>query len=176
MKRVLVGLFYTLQGLIHLWLSLIVRVTGSEGSGAALVGLEIMTRSFLVLASCFSFFTVFFLFLKRKSHALFWGLITSVLFNVFSAIGVMASCSAIASGYNVLYSVAMLLTSLIIMVLNAVSVFGLFSIADEEERMHPYAPKDTYASLIPKGRFCTQCGKLVSVELGSCPNCGKELE
>jgi hypothetical protein len=59
--------------------------------------------------------------------------------------------------------------------LNAVSVFGLFSIADEE-RMDAHAPKDTYASLIPKGRFCKQCGKLVSVELGSCPNCGKELE
>jgi len=46
----------------------------------------------------------------------------------------------------------------------------------KEERMDAYAPKDTYASLIPKGRFCKHCGKLVSVELGSCPNCGKELE
>ncbi len=46
----------------------------------------------------------------------------------------------------------------------------------KEERMDAYAPKDTYASLILKGRFCKQCGKLVSVELGSCPNCGKELE
>lgn len=48
--------------------------------------------------------------------------------------------------------------------------------APKEERMDAYAPKDTYTSLIPKGRFCKQCGKLVSVELGSCPNCGKELE
>jgi len=30
--------------------------------------------------------------------------------------------------------------------------------------------------LIPKARFCSQCGKQVSIEAKFCPNCGKEMK
>jgi len=29
---------------------------------------------------------------------------------------------------------------------------------------------------IPRGKFCSQCGKLVSIEAKFCPNCGKGLK
>jgi uncharacterized membrane protein len=175
-QKVLVGLFYALQGLIHVWLFFIIRVVGSLGApGGVLYGLEIMIRSYFVLASCFSLLTVLTLFLKREERALNLGIITLVLFGLFYGFDVIARYYDIARGYYISYTVTRLLLSLIIVVLNVVSVFGLFSIV-KEERMHVCIPKDTSASRIPKGRFCKQCGKLISVELSSCPNCGKELE
>jgi uncharacterized membrane protein len=43
----------------------------------------------------------------------------------------------------------------------------------KEEKTEPTVPAPS-SQQIPKGRFCSQCGKLVSVGEKFCPNCGKE--
>jgi len=174
MKKLLVGTFYILQGICHLILFVFpIRVGATNGGGMA--GLEIMLRGFFALVCGFSLLTGLLLFLEKKDLALRLGFTASVLFILFWGISIIDSYYSIVLGHYVYHYSILLMISLIIVVLNVVSVFGLFSIA-KEKRIYACIPKDTHASLIPKGRFCKQCGKLVSVELSSCPNCGKELK
>jgi ribosomal protein S27AE len=53
-----------------------------------------------------------------------------------------------------------------------VLVVGLAIPKQVEERPSPRPSRQ----LIPKARFCSQCGKLVSIEAKFCPNCGKEMK
>jgi len=47
----------------------------------------------------------------------------------------------------------------------------------EQEMTYKKEPSSTPPPKpIPRGIFCSNCGKLVSVEAKFCPNCGKELK
>jgi len=165
MKRVLVGLSYGLQGIGNLALALFLFSSLTPGGFAF--------GFFLLVPSISSLVAVWFLFTSNVDptymYALGWGTLASALFIILYGILGRQAFSNIVRGYYVYENSIPLLVSSIVLVLNAVSIFGLFSI-DKEEKMHEYVPKDKYASPIPKGRFCKQCGKLASVELGSCPN------
>ncbi len=47
----------------------------------------------------------------------------------------------------------------------------LEEMAHKEETSTTTSPQKT-----SRGRFCSECGKLVSVEAKFCPNCGKEVK
>jgi hypothetical protein len=119
MKRILVGAFYALQGLVNLVMALFL--------GSRVVGLEMMIKAFLGVASCLSLLTALTLFspqahkLGREDSPLFFGLVTSVLFGLFYVWMTLIGYSHVVEQYSSRDAIVLLL-SLIIVVLNAVSV------------------------------------------------------
>lgn len=82
--RLLVGLFYFLQGLGNLVLAFFIRVDVSYGgSGGAAAGMEIMIKSSLVLASLLSFGFILVLYLEFETLTLLSGLLSSLVFGLF---------------------------------------------------------------------------------------------
>jgi len=133
MKRVLVGLSYGLQGIGNLTLALFSLSDLTHGAFGVVI--------FLLLPSIFSLVAVWFLFTSdvdpTHMYALGWGTVASALFLVFywMLIG-QTAYSNIEMGYYVYQSSIWLMVYLGIVVLNAVSIYGLFSIDKEESCMH----------------------------------------
>ena len=119
-EKVLLIAFYTVQGIGNFMLGLAVRVDVSPGgSGGVAAGMENMIKSFLVFASCLSLFTALTLFLRREDWAQPLGIVSSVLFSLFY--GLLAVLQAPIA-------IVVRLLCLVIVVLNAVSIFFLASL------------------------------------------------
>ena len=119
-EKVLLIAFYTVQGIGNFMLGLAVRVdVSSGGSGGVAAGMENMIKSFLVFASCLSLFTALTLFLRREDWAQPLGIVSSVLFSLFY--GLLAVLQAPIA-------IVVRLLCLVIVVLNAVSIFFLASL------------------------------------------------
>lgn len=86
---------------------------------------EILATYYIALASCLSFLTALLLSLGSKRGAWHSGIACSSLFTLFYGFLATASFSSIAEGYY--GNSVLLLLSLVIVVLNVVSVFGLDS-------------------------------------------------
>jgi len=137
MKKVLVGTFYVLQGICHLIVFVFpIIVTGfNRGSIAALgITIGIFGLNYFGLASGLSFLTALLLFLKRKNLALRLGITGSGLLILFYGFLITMSHPYIVLGYypSVYHYCIFLMISLIIVVLNVVSVFGLYRLAKDK--------------------------------------------
>jgi len=121
MKKVLLGVFYTLQGLGNLVLGLFFVSGGLGGGGFAM---EIIIRSFLVFVSCLSLFTSLTLFLRLEKWAQTSGKVSSVLFGAFYVWMAFISYSEIARQYYI-NAVLWLLISIVIVALNVVSIISM---------------------------------------------------
>jgi len=123
MRKILLGAFYALQGLGNLVMALL--ITGSRP-----VGLEMMVKAFLGVASCLSLLTALSLFLPRvreftrEDLPFVFGFWTSVLFGLFYGFMALIGYSHVVQQYYSRDAIVLLL-SLIIVVLNAVSVWLL---------------------------------------------------
>jgi len=139
MRKILLGAFYALQGLGNLIFALFIfGLEGSEGApGGGITGLEIMTKTFLEVVSCLSLLTALTLFMlqARKIRSEKWslvlGMLTSVFFGLFYLFLALMGYSAIGGQYSSLAAIVLLL-SLIILVLNAVSVVFLFELSNNK--------------------------------------------
>jgi len=121
MKKLSVSTFYTMQGLGNLILGFYTRVDGSYGApGGGLAGLENTIRSVLFFASCLSLVTALVLSLRLEDWALPLGEITSVFFGLFYGYLLILQAPI---------TVVVRLLSLLIVVLNAVSVFFLYDLS-----------------------------------------------
>ncbi len=137
MKKVLVGTFYVLQGICHLIVFVfLIIVTGfNGGSMAALEAMiGVFGLNYFGLASGLSFLTALLLFLKRKDLALRLGITGSGLLILFYGFLITMSYPFIVLGYypSVYHYSIFLMISLIIVVLNVVSVFGLYRLAKDK--------------------------------------------
>jgi hypothetical protein len=121
MKKVLVGLFYIVQGIGNL-IFVIGAFTSDPKFG---IGIGF----FLLLPSIFSVLPVWELLKKKIAKALQWGFYASVLFMLFWGIRIVGSYNSIVFGYHVYHYTILLMISLIIVVLNVAAVLGLFSFA-----------------------------------------------
>jgi len=136
MKKVLVGTFYILQAICHLIVFVFpIRVRGFNGGGMA--GLEIMIRYYFALASCLSILAALLLFLGLKYWACnylakYAGIASSSLFILFYVFLITGSSSNIQMGYYVYHYSILLMVSLIIVVLNVVSMIGLYSFVESK--------------------------------------------
>jgi len=134
MKKILLGTFYTLQGLGNLILGLFF-IKG--GRGAIGVAIDIVIKPTILFVSCLSLFTALTLFLprarklRREGWSLFLGIVTSVLFGMFYVWIALISYSEIVRHYSS-YAAIVLLISLIIVVLNTVSVFFLYELTSNK--------------------------------------------
>ena len=126
-ERMLVGIFYTLQGFGNLLFGLLVK----GGLGGVGYIMEIAVKGFLVFASCLSLVTALLLFLRRENWARVFGIVSSVLLGLFYfsiAFGIaeffaFGIAQQVAQQY---YSAtAGLLLSVAIVFLNVVSVIFL---------------------------------------------------
>ncbi len=119
MKKVLLGAFYTLQGLCNLilgWQSLT-----HNGTPQIVIPMGL----FLVFASCLSLFAALTLFLRREVLAESWGIISSFLFILFYGWIALISYSGIMRHYYSRAAIVLLL-SMVIVVLNAASILSLY--------------------------------------------------
>jgi hypothetical protein len=126
MQKVLIGAFYTLQGLGSLALGLFIG--GVPGGGG--FAMEILIKAFLVFASCLSLFTALTLFLRRTNWARLLGDASSILLGVFYAWTAFGIAEAIALGSlrmteQYLIGIVWILASTIIAVLNLIIMFSL---------------------------------------------------
>jgi hypothetical protein len=129
MKRTLLGTFYTLQGIGNLTFGLLALISDY------IFGFLIAAP--LALASCLSILTALLLFLGLKYWAcnyLAWysGIASSSLFILFYVFLITGSSSNIQMGYYVYHYSILLMVSLIIVVLNVVSMIGLYSFAESK--------------------------------------------
>jgi hypothetical protein len=120
MKRILIGLFYTLQGIGNLVFA-IGAFTSDPKFG---IGIGF----FLLVPSIFSFITVWKLFQRKIDQTRAWGIVVSIFFILFYGIFVNDSYSSIVRGMYVYHYFVLLMISLLIIVLNVVAVLCLFSI------------------------------------------------
>jgi len=128
MKRILLGTFYTLQGIGNLTFGLLALI--SDYIFGFLIGAP------LALASCLSFFTALLLFLRREDWALAWGTLSSVLFIFFYGLMARNVYDNIVRGYHPRhYAILWLMVSLIIVVLNVVAIFFLYSLAKDKRKL-----------------------------------------
>jgi len=137
MKKVLVGTFYVLQGICHLIVFVFsIIVTGFNRGSIAALGITIgfFGLNYFGLASGLSFLTALLLFLKRKDLALRLGITGSGLLILFYGFLITMSHPYIVLGYypSVYHYCIFLMISLIIVVLNVVSVFGLYRLAKDK--------------------------------------------
>jgi len=129
MKKVLVGTFYILQGIGNFILGLSTSVEGSYGApGGVLAGLEIMIKTFLVFVSCLSLITALILFLKLEDWSLNVGIITSAFFCMFYGWMALISYNNLVRPHDITRSAFWLMISIIIVVLNALAPFFLYSL------------------------------------------------
>jgi hypothetical protein len=131
---VLVGAFYVLQGMCHLIVFVFpIIVRGFNGGSIAVLGITIgiFGLNYFGLASGLSFLTALLLFLERKNLALRLGITGSGLLILFYGFLIITSHLYIVLGDVYHYSI-FLIISLIIVVLNVVSVFGLYRLAKDK--------------------------------------------
>ena len=122
MKRMLLGAFYTLQGIGNLTFAFLLFI--SPGGRPAGIGFIIGALPFL--ASIFSLIAAFELFKKREDWGSSMGKLSSVLFIFFYGWMVRNAYDNIVRGYHVYHYAILLMVSLIIVVLNALSIFFLY--------------------------------------------------
>jgi len=122
MKNVLMGSFYTLQGLGNLVLGLFFIRGGLGGGGFAA---EIFTKGFLLFTSGLSLLTALTLFSRRKKWAQVPGLVSSFFFCMFYVSMAFTSYSVIVRQYY-LSAAIWLMLSILIVILNAVCVLFLY--------------------------------------------------
>jgi hypothetical protein len=130
MKKVLVGTFYTLQGVGNLIFALSFFTSGGDPRVGFALGF------FLLLPSISSLLAVLLLFLRREDWALAWGKLSSVLFIFFYGLMVRNAYDNIVRGITFTITLFWLIVSLIIVVLNVVSVFGLYNFAESKRIQH----------------------------------------
>ena len=102
-----------------------------------MAGIEILIRYYFALASCLSFLTALLLSLGLKYWACnylarYLGVASSSLFILFYVFLITGSSSNIQRGYYVYHYSILLMVSLIIVVLNVVSMIGLYSFAESK--------------------------------------------
>jgi len=135
MKKILLGTFYTLQGLGNLILGFFFPIKGARGQIA--FAIDIFIRPSILFVSCLSLFIALTLFLpqarklRREGWSLVLGMFTSVLFGMFYGLAALFVYSEIMRHYSS-YAAIVLLISLIIVVLNTVSVFFLYKLTSNK--------------------------------------------
>jgi hypothetical protein len=130
MKKILLGTFYTLQGLGNLILGLFFPFTGSRGQIAWAI--DVFIRPSILFVSCLSLFIALTLFLPRaRELSRVLGIVTTVLFGFFYGWMALISYSEIVRHYSS-YAAIVLLISLIIVILNAVSFFFLYKLTNNK--------------------------------------------
>ncbi len=130
MKKVLVGTFYTLQGVGNLIFALSFFTSGGDPRVGFALGF------FLLVPSFSSLLAVLLLFLRREDWAVAWGKLSSVLFIFFYGLMVRNAYDNIVRGITFTITLFWLIVSLIIVVLNVVSVFGLYNFAGSKRIQH----------------------------------------
>lgn len=122
MKRMLLGLFYTFQGLVNFWLGIreliLMHVTTKDVVSPFL---------WFFLLSCLSVLTVLGLSMKKLWYQL-WAGLTSIFSIFFYAILAYLGYHGMIRGYH--YYTIWLALGIVIVVLNVVSVSGLHSLAE----------------------------------------------
>ena len=129
MKKILLGTFYTLQGLGNLILGLFF-IKG--GRGAIGVAIDIVIKPTILFVSCLSLFIALTLFLPRaRELSRVLGIVTSVLFGFFYGRMALIGYSRIVEQYSSRDAIVLLLC-LIIVILNAVSFFFLYKLTSNK--------------------------------------------
>ncbi len=124
MKKILLGAFYASQGVGNLVLGLLF-IRGGLGVGGVFV--DIFLRPLFVAVSCLSLLAALSLFLRRENLAQVFGEVSSVFFCMFYgmvAVG-LSSYPYIGLSQSFLASIMLILLSIVIIVLNVLSVFVL---------------------------------------------------
>ncbi len=124
MKRMLLSLFYTFQGLVNSWLGIRELILMQAST-------DDIVSPFLwfFLLSCLSVLTVLGLSKKKLWYQL-WGGLTSIVSIFFYAFLAYLGYYSMIRGYH--YYTIWLALGIVIVVLNVVSVFGLYSLAKDK--------------------------------------------